>query len=122
MAETFDKSTSFKELGLRDSVLKGVEKMGFEHPSDIQSILIPAVLSGKDVIGQAKTGTGKTAAFGLPLLHMCERDVPMQALILTPTRELAAQIGSELDALGNLRRSVVRALLGASRCVSSRRR
>ncbi|QQE10863.1 DEAD/DEAH box helicase [Planctomycetota bacterium] len=100
MSEIFDKTNTFSDLGLRSSVLKGVEKMGFEHPTDIQAILIPAVLSGQDVIGQAKTGTGKTAAFGLPLLHQCERDVPMQALILTPTRELAAQICSELDELG----------------------
>ncbi|QDU32828.1 DEAD-box ATP-dependent RNA helicase CshA [Poriferisphaera corsica] len=100
MSEIFDTSNTFEDLGLRNSVLKGIEKMGFQHPTDIQALLIPAVLSGRDVIGQAKTGTGKTAAFGLPLLHMCEQGVPMQALILTPTRELAAQICSELDQLG----------------------
>ncbi|MEM1210620.1 MAG: DEAD/DEAH box helicase [Planctomycetota bacterium] len=91
---------AFAALGLRDSVLKGVAAAGFTKPSDIQAALIPAALSGGDIIGQARTGTGKTAAFGLPLLHACTKDTPMQALILTPTRELAAQVAAEINALG----------------------
>ncbi len=98
--DIFADSTTFKDLGLRDSVLKGVEELGFEKPTDIQAQLIPPILTGRDVIGQAKTGTGKTAAFGLPLLHMCDKDTSMQALVLTPTRELAAQVAVELDDLG----------------------
>lgn len=92
--------TTFDDLGLRDSVLKGVHEAGFTHPTEIQAQLIPAVLSGRDVIGQAKTGTGKTAAFGLPLLHMLDKDTSMQALVLVPTRELASQVARELDSLG----------------------
>jgi ATP-dependent RNA helicase DeaD len=92
---------AFADLGLRHSVLKGVADAGFEKPSDIQAALIPAVLDGRDIIGQARTGTGKTAAFGLPLLHLCDPNVPMQALVLTPTRELAAQVAAEINALGH---------------------
>ncbi|HAI14094.1 MAG TPA: hypothetical protein DCM28_20480 [Phycisphaerales bacterium] len=98
--ETFDKTQDFASMGLRSSVLKGVADSGFENPSDIQAALIPLVLAGKDVMGQAKTGTGKTAAFGLPILHMADPKISQQALILVPTRELAAQVASELDALG----------------------
>ena len=100
MSDIFDTSISFDELGLRGSVLKGVRKAGFEQPTHIQAQLIPLMLSSRDVIGQAKTGTGKTAAFGLPIFHMGDQDVPMQALILVPTRELAAQVTSELSQLG----------------------
>ncbi|MFG0250034.1 MAG: DEAD/DEAH box helicase, partial [Phycisphaeraceae bacterium JB051] len=98
--ETADQAQAFKALGLRNSVLKGVIEAGFETPSDIQEALIPMALSGKDVMGQAKTGTGKTAAFGLPILHMADPEISQQALILVPTRELAAQVASELDSLG----------------------
>ncbi|MBK9188598.1 MAG: DEAD/DEAH box helicase [Phycisphaerales bacterium] len=98
--ELFDTHKTFTELGLRSSVLKGVTEAGFLHPTLIQASLIPLALSGRDVLGQAKTGTGKTAAFGLPLLHMCDKDTPYQALVLAPTRELAVQITEELDELG----------------------
>ena len=91
---------AFETLGLGQAVLQGVAACEFVEPSDIQRELIPKILAGHDVIGQAKTGTGKTAAFGLPLLEQCVPDKPMQALILTPTRELAAQVSSELDELG----------------------
>lgn len=82
--EIFDTLTTFADLGLRSSVLKSLDALGFKHPTKIQAALIPVALTGRDVLGQAKTGTGKTAAFGLPLLHMCSRDVPFQALILAP--------------------------------------
>ncbi len=100
MSDIFDTSVTFKDLGLRASVCQGVEALSFQHPTDIQARLIPLILAGKDVIGQARTGTGKTAAFGLPILERGDKDVPMQALILVPTRELAAQVASELDDLG----------------------
>jgi ATP-dependent RNA helicase DeaD len=95
-----DKAPGFKALGLRDSVLKGVVSAGFVDPTEIQAQLIPEILAGFDVIGQAKTGTGKTAAFGLPILQNAVKELAMQALILVPTRELAAQVSSELDMLG----------------------
>ncbi len=100
MNEIFDESTSFSSMGLRDDVLKGVTEAGFTNPTHIQAKLIPAVLAGRDVIGQAKTGTGKTAAFGLPILHLADPDVARQAIVLVPTRELAAQVTAELNELG----------------------
>jgi ATP-dependent RNA helicase DeaD len=100
MAEIFETKVTFKDLGIRNSMLKGIEASGFKHPTGIQARLIPSILSGRDVIGQAKTGTGKTAAFGLPLYNMIHRGVEFQALILAPTRELAIQIAAELQELG----------------------
>lgn len=98
--EIFDRGVRFADLGLRDSVLKGITEAGFEYPTAIQARIIPVILAGKDVLGQAKTGTGKTAAFGLPLLHKIEKGVPFQALVLVPTRELAIQVATDLKELG----------------------
>ncbi len=81
-------------------MLKGVTDAGFEFPTTIQAQLIPLILSGKDMLGQAKTGTGKTAAFGLPLLSKVEKGIPFQALVLVPTRELAIQVATDLKELG----------------------
>lgn len=97
--EVFAQGT-FADLGLRNSVMKGIEACGFVHPTLTQAQFIPPIMAGKDVLGQAKTGSGKTAAFGLPLLNSLARDIPFQALILAPTRELAIQITGELDDLG----------------------
>jgi ATP-dependent RNA helicase DeaD len=98
--EIFDEGRTFADLGLRDSVMKGIEACEFKHPTVTQAMLMPPILAGKDIIGQAKTGTGKTAAFGLPLLNNLEKDTPFQALILAPTRELAIQITDEIESLG----------------------
>jgi len=100
MSEIFDETIDFAQMGLRSSVLRGITASGFEHPTDIQAKLIPLLMAGRDALGQARTGTGKTAAFGLPILHKADPNVPMQALILAPTRELAAQVASELEELG----------------------
>ena len=97
--EIFAGETTFASLGLRASVLKGVEALGFEKPTKIQATLIPVALTGRDVLGQAKTGTGKTAAFALPILSLADKDTPSQALVLAPTRELAIQIGHEINDL-----------------------
>jgi len=97
--EVFE-SLSFGDLGLRSSVLKGVEAAGFKHPTKIQADLIPLVLSGKDVLGQSRTGSGKTAAFVLPLFNLLERGKPFQVIVLAPTRELAIQISEEARDLG----------------------
>jgi len=78
-----------------------VERAGFEHPTSIQARLIPEILAGRDVLGQARTGTGKTAAFGLPLIHLIPEEAAMAALVLAPTRELAAQVASEIDVLAH---------------------
>lgn len=95
----FDEAVDFASLGLRNSVLKGLADMGFSKPTMIQAKMIPVAITGRDVLGQAKTGTGKTAAFGLPLIHMCGKDTQFQALILAPTRELAIQITEEINEL-----------------------
>ncbi|MEH6537635.1 MAG: DEAD/DEAH box helicase [Psychroserpens sp.] len=88
---------SFQSLGLSDALLKAISKKGYETPSPIQEKAIPPVLAGRDVLASAQTGTGKTAGFTLPLLHYLsenpkEKFRPIRALILTPTRELAAQV------------------------------
>lgn len=100
MSELFDTETTFKDFGLSPEVLQGIEDMGFSHPTWIQAHMIPLALEGEDIIGQAKTGTGKTAAFGLPLLSVMDPKIAIQALILTPTRELAAQVAGELADMG----------------------
>ncbi len=100
MSDIFDETVTFEQLGLRSSVLKGVEQAGFKHPTHIQASVIRATLDGHDIIGQAKTGTGKTASFGLPLLHLADKATAMQALVLVPTRELAVQVAQELETLG----------------------
>lgn len=90
MMEKFD---SFETL---PEIARAVEDMGFEELSPIQSKAIPHILAGKDIIGQAQTGTGKTAAFGIPMLHIVDPDVrKVQALVLCPTRELAIQVAKE---------------------------
>ena len=91
---------AFERLGVRPSLLRGLADMGFVEPSEIQSLVIPPALAGNDILGQARTGTGKTAAFGLPILQKVSRGAPTQALILAPTRELAMQIEAEMKRLG----------------------
>ena len=83
---------TFAELGLESRLLKGVEAMGYTSPTPIQHEAIPHALSGKDVVGCAQTGTGKTAAFILPILQSMSPDKGVKALVVTPTRELALQI------------------------------
>ena len=91
---------AFANLGLKGNVLKGLAHLKFTVPSDIQSLLIPRALKGVDLLGQARTGTGKTAAFGLPILSMAQQGVGSQALIMVPTRELAVQVQGEIERLG----------------------
>ena len=86
----------FRELGLKSEILKGLEEIGFTELFPIQAEAIPVILAGKDVIGQAHTGTGKTAAFSLPMLHKMDHNIPVQALIIVPTRELAMQVATEI--------------------------
>lgn len=94
MYETFD------ELGIQPEILQAVKDMGFEEPTPIQKVSIPVALSGKDLIGQAQTGTGKTAAFGIPVLERIDTTKPgPQAVILSPTRELAIQSAEEINHL-----------------------
>ena len=90
----------FKDLNISSEIQKAVEDMGFEEASPIQSLAIPQILAHKDVTGQAQTGTGKTAAFGIPLLENIDSsNKSLQAIILCPTRELAIQVAEELKKL-----------------------
>ncbi len=113
--EIFATDTSFKDLGLRNSVLQGIEALGFKTPTTIQAQLIPLIMVGKDVLGQAKTGTGKTAAFGLPLLHNAERGREFQAIILVPTRELAIQVATDMNNFGKFTPIRTSAVFGGER-------
>jgi len=92
-AESAPEAITFSELGLDDAVLKALQDVGYEHPSAIQAATIPPLLAGRDVVGLAQTGTGKTAAFALPILSRLDltQKTP-QALVLAPTRELALQV------------------------------
>src|SRR5947209_8429406 len=87
----------FAALGLRDSLLATLTSLGYEAPTPIQERTIPILLTGRDLIGQAQTGTGKTAAFALPILEKIDvGERATQALVLTPTRELAMQVAEAL--------------------------
>lgn len=97
---------NFNELNLSKQILKAVKEMGFETPSPIQEQSIQPLLDGHDVIGQAQTGTGKTAAFGIPMLEMVENKKEVQGLILAPTRELSIQISDELSRLGQFNKNI----------------
>ncbi len=91
---------TFQDLGLSEAMLKALEKKGYGYPTSIQRQAIPPLMEGRDVIAKAPTGTGKTFAFGIPMIeHMDSDDPSVQGLILAPTRELAIQIGDELRSL-----------------------
>jgi ATP-dependent RNA helicase DeaD len=92
--------TKFKDLGLSDDVLKGITDQGFEEAFPIQEAVIPVLLSGRDVVGQAHTGSGKTAAFALAMLQEIQPKQGIQGLIMAPTRELAMQISDEIKKFG----------------------
>ncbi len=94
------KKIEFKDLSLSPELAQAIEDIGYIHPSPIQEAAIPVIKSGKDIIGQAQTGTGKTAAFGIPLLETIDtNNKNIQALVMCPTRELALQVSQELKKL-----------------------
>src|SRR3954447_14821688 len=106
---------TFKELGLADVLVEALDHLGYESPTPIQEQAIPELLQGKDVIGQAQTGTGKTAAFGLPLLQYVDTSMDeVQALVLTPTRELCIQVTQALRAYGERKGVEVVAVFGGA--------
>jgi len=92
--------TKFKDLGLKDEVLRGITDLGFDEAFEIQEAVIPVLLSGRDVVGQAHTGSGKTAAFALSMLNDIIPKKGIQGLIMAPTRELAMQISTEIKKMG----------------------
>lgn len=99
-------TASFEDLGLSQDLLQAVKDLGFEEPSPIQVLAIPSLLAGRDAVGQAQTGTGKTAAFGLPILEKIVSGKGVQALVLCPTRELAIQVAEELSKLAARKRGI----------------
>jgi ATP-dependent RNA helicase DeaD len=105
--------TTFPELGLSKPVLKAIEAMGYEEPSTVQAETIPLLMGGKDAIVQSLTGTGKTAAFGIPIVERVDpSNERPQALVLAPTRELAVQVSGELSRLGRYREICVVPIYG----------
>ena len=124
--------SSFSTLGLSEPLLRAVDACGYDTPTPIQAQAIPPLLAGEDVLGCAQTGTGKTAAFSLPVLQRLARKPwtgrgrrPIRALCLTPTRELAAQIGEDLEAYGkflDLRHHVIFGGVGQNPQVRALRR
>jgi ATP-dependent RNA helicase DeaD len=102
-----EKELTFSDLGISAEILRAVEDMGYTQPSTIQSQSIPLLLEGQDVIGQAQTGTGKTAAFGIPIIDQVDASINKpQALILCPTRELAVQVEGEIVKLSKYKRGI----------------
>ncbi|MBV6397612.1 MAG: ATP-dependent RNA helicase DeaD [Anaerolineales bacterium] len=102
----------FTSLNLREEILQAITELGYAEPTPIQSGMIPLMLTGADVIGQAQTGTGKTAAFALPILHNFTPQKNPQALILAPTRELALQVADSITEYGKHLRARVLAVYG----------
>ncbi|MCC3648093.1 MULTISPECIES: DEAD/DEAH box helicase [Cytobacillus] len=95
--------TTFSDFGLSNEIVKALSNMGFEEPTPIQAQAIPIGMQGKDMIGQAQTGTGKTTAFGVPLLEQIDLNEGIQGLVLAPTRELAVQVAEELNRIGQVK-------------------
>jgi len=107
--------TTFSELGLRPDLVRTVTALGYAEPTPIQAGIIPLMLAGKDVLGQAQTGTGKTAAFALPILQNLDRNARhVQALVLAPTRELAMQVARSFQQYGNDMQVSVLAVYGGA--------
>ncbi|GAX47820.1 DEAD/DEAH box helicase [Pseudolactococcus reticulitermitis] len=104
----------FSELGLSEDILSAISKAGYETPTPIQEQTIMLALDGKDVIGQAQTGTGKTAAFGLPTLNKIDVNGGLQAIVIAPTRELAVQSQEELFRFGRDKGIKVRSVFGGA--------
>ncbi len=101
--------STFYDFGLSEPVIRATASMGFEETTSIQDLAIPIAMAGKDIIGQAQTGTGKTAAFGIPMIEKClPGQSNIQGLVITPTRELAVQVAEEINTLGQYKN--VRAL------------
>ena len=104
--------TKFEELGLSEELLKGISELGFEEAFPIQEAVIPVLLTGRDVVGQAHTGSGKTAAFALSMLQEIQPKKGIQGLIMAPTRELAMQITDEIKKFGKHTRIRVATVYG----------
>jgi ATP-dependent RNA helicase DeaD len=103
---------TFRELSVKEEIVRALTEMGIEEPTKIQMTAIPMIKSGKDVIGMSKTGSGKTAAFGVPIVENIMPGKGPQVLIMTPVRELAAQIAQELEKFSKYMRCSVATVFG----------
>lgn len=107
------KINNFEELNISEEILKSLKNMGFKNPSPVQQVAIPPALEGKDIIVKSQTGTGKTAAYAIPILEKIELEEKLvQVLVLAPTRELAVQVSKEIDNLGKFKRIRSTAIYG----------
>ena len=112
---------NFHDLGIESSILRSLKEIGYEEPTPIQCEAIPAVLSGHDLLGCAQTGTGKTAAFSLPMLQRMGKpeqgtERPVRGLILTPTRELALQIYENICQYSRYTGRIAAVIYSVARC------
>ena len=97
--------SKFEDYKLDDQILKALKQLGYENPTEVQQRVIPAALEKQDLLVRSQTGSGKTAAYGIPICHMVDwLENKPQVLILTPTRELAVQVKEEINNIGRLRR------------------
>ncbi|MBI3591988.1 MAG: DEAD/DEAH box helicase, partial [Nitrospirae bacterium] len=94
----------FEDFSLSKETMKSISEIGFEEPTPIQVSTIPLIFNGLDIVGQAQTGTGKTAAFGIPIVDKCKKGKNPFAIILEPTRELAVQVAQEINRIGSHKR------------------
>lgn len=115
MHKRVDLPSAFADLGIEVPFLQALRKMQFVEPSEIQKKLIPAALSGQDILGQARTGTGKTAAFALPVLQQINPVERLQAICLAPTRELAVQVAGEVKRLAEFSQLHVVCIYGGAK-------
>src|SRR5450432_3854182 len=107
--------TSFEDMKLSPELARSIAERGYTHPTPVQAKAFPAVMAGKDIIVRSKTGTGKTAAFGIPLLEKIPMgDRGVRALVMCPTRELALQVAAEIEALAKYRDVTVIAIYGGA--------
>src|SRR5438309_151772 len=111
--EVTTSSRSFDEMSLSAETLSSIDTMGYRAPTEVQVETIPRAMAGKDLVVQSRTGTGKTAAFGIPIVEKTDLAVPaIQAVALTPTRELAIQVAQELAEIGRGRGIKVETIYG----------
>jgi len=105
---------NFEDFSLSKETLKSISEIGFEEPTPIQVSTIPLIQSGRDIVGQAQTGTGKTAAFGIPIAERCQKGRKPFAIILEPTRELAVQVAQEIYKIGKYKKLSVLPVYGGT--------
>jgi ATP-dependent RNA helicase DeaD len=104
----------FEDFSLSKETMKSISEIGFEEPTPIQVTAIPLILGGHDIVGQAQTGTGKTAAFGIPIVEKCKKGLKPFAIVLEPTRELAVQVAQEIHKIGKYKKISVLPVYGGT--------